>query len=202
MTYVGDHPQTTSVVLTSGEHQTPDATAADSHTADSHTSNAEPPTERPSDKSAVAQSKPAAAPTKPAALHEKPSGDQKVSTDLKNVPAPSHRRQLNIAPAHAQDSLTICLTALQPQSAWSRNRWAPIAKNLGRDALIAACVDPVRPAAQRVRAIEIVTEFFGGLDTASLDALANDPSSPVRAGDLVGGPVCQAVRGRLVQALR
>ncbi len=165
VTYVGDHPQTTSVVLTSGEHQTPDAAASDNHTADNHTSNAEPAT----------------APAKPAAPNQKPSGDQKVSTDLKNVPAPSHRRQLNVTPAHAQDSLTICLSALQPQSAWSRNRWVPIAKNLGRDALIAACVDPVRPAAQRVRAIEIVTEFFGGLDTASLDALANDPSSPVRA---------------------
>ena len=203
VTYVGDHPQTTSVVLTSGEHQTPDATAADSHTADSHTSNAEPPTERPSDKSAVAQSKPAAAPTKPAAPHEKPSGDQKVSTDLKNVPAPSHRRQLNIAPAHAQDSLTICLTALQPQSAWSRNRWAPLAKNLGRDALIAACVDPVRPACAAGAGHRDRHRVFWRTGHGFARRAGERPLvARASAGDLVGGPICQAVRGRLVQALR
>lgn len=55
------------------------------------------------------------------------------------------------------------LTAPQPQMAWSYAQWAPKAKELGRQPFIAAMQDQKRPAAQRVRAIEIVTELFGGL---------------------------------------
>ncbi len=155
VTYVGDHPQTTSIVQTSGEQTDTTSAKSDAHSAKRAT-------------------------VKPAATQQKGSGDQKVATDPSDAPAPSHR-QLNLTPAHAQDPLTAVLTALQPQSAWSRARWVPIAKNLGRDALVAACVDTARPAGQRVRAIEIVTEFFSGVDTATLDALATDASSSVRA---------------------
>ncbi len=80
-----------------------------------------------------------------------------------------------------QDALGRCLAAPQPQSSWSRAAWIPQAKQLGRDAILAAACDPARETAQRVRAIEMLTELFGGVDPAELSRLARDLSAPVRA---------------------
>ena len=73
--------------------------------------------------------------------------------------------------------------APQPQSSWSRAQWIPEAKKLGRDAFLMAASDPLRPTDERVRAIEIVTELFGGIDPASLARFSADesPSVPARA---------------------
>jgi putative membrane-bound dehydrogenase-like protein len=166
VTYVGDHPQTSSLVLAGGEIKA--ATDGDAHPDAGQWSPGSKPDstfDRDPAKGQARQSK---------------LGNQKAPADPKIVPEPSHRITLNVTPTR-RDPLTKCLTALQPQSAWSRNNWVPAAKKLGRAAFIAACVDPLRPVAQRVRAIEIVTELFSGLDAFTLDTLAVDQTPAVRA---------------------
>lgn len=81
----------------------------------------------------------------------------------------------------SKDPLSLCLAAPQPQSSWSRAKWVPEAKKLGRETLLAAACDPQRAADERVRAIEILTELFDGVDAATLGKLATDKSPAVRA---------------------
>lgn len=74
-----------------------------------------------------------------------------------------------------------CLNAPQPLASWSRARWMPLAKKLGggpfrKEALNAALTD-----AQRIRAVEILTEMFGGLTAADVLKLAKTESADVRA---------------------
>lgn len=85
------------------------------------------------------------------------------------------------APPAELDPLTACLTAPQPLCAWSRAEWLPAAEQLGRDAFRRAAADAQRPAEQRVRAIEILTELFGGLDAETGRQLASAESAAVRA---------------------
>jgi putative membrane-bound dehydrogenase-like protein len=75
--------------------------------------------------------------------------------------------------------LAACLDAPQPLSAWSRARWLPLAKKLGPDTLRQAALDADRPAAQRIRAIEILGELFPKNDIGR--ELASDKSTEVRA---------------------
>ncbi len=74
-----------------------------------------------------------------------------------------------------------CLAASHPLSSWSRHKWMPIAKTLGAEAIRTAAEDEARPAPQRVRAIEILTEVFGGIDDAACAALLKSTSYEVRA---------------------
>lgn len=80
-----------------------------------------------------------------------------------------------------RDRLGQCLAAPQPLASWSRARWTPAALALGKEPLVAAAVDPGRNVAERVRAIEIVTQLFDGLGPRSLQALCQDQSAVVRA---------------------
>jgi len=86
---------------------------------------------------------------------------------------------VRVVPAH--NPLLTCLRAPQPLSSWSRAKWVPQAQSLGRDLFRQAAGDETRPAADRIRAIEILTELFGGLDTADLVKLAKSKSPEVRA---------------------
>jgi putative membrane-bound dehydrogenase-like protein len=175
VTYVGDQPPPT-VQLTSGEIKSA-AEAGDVH----------PPM---ADKAkAPATSSPVGSGKKTAAEPKKPSkrkqGDLKSALAVDEPPAPSRRQPVvpksPAPPAAPVDPLTRCLTAPQPQSAWSRNEWLPIAKKLGKETLVAACLDPLRPPTLRVRAIEIVTELFGGLEPSAIDTLSTDATPAVRA---------------------
>ncbi|MBW3541455.1 MAG: c-type cytochrome [Planctomycetes bacterium] len=74
-----------------------------------------------------------------------------------------------------------CLNAPQPLSSWSRAEWMPLARELGRAHFMEAARDERRTAAARLRAVEIVTELFGGLDAAALFELAASNSAEVRA---------------------
>ncbi len=65
------------------------------------------------------------------------------------------------------DPLVACLQARQPLSSWSRARWTPIALKLGKGPLLNAIHNQRLSTPMRVRAIEIVTELFGGLDAAT-----------------------------------
>jgi putative heme-binding domain-containing protein len=80
-----------------------------------------------------------------------------------------------------QQQTTWCLQAPQPLCSWSRGRWAPVAERLGAARFRRAALDRRRPRAERVRAIEIVTELFGGFDVSTLKLLADDPDTSVRA---------------------
>jgi putative membrane-bound dehydrogenase-like protein len=77
--------------------------------------------------------------------------------------------------------LEACLTAPQPLASWSRARWTPQARSLGKPPFVAAALDEARPVADRVRAIEIVTELFGGFDPGTVKQLNTALSSEVRA---------------------
>ena len=69
----------------------------------------------------------------------------------------------------------------QPLDAWSRARWMPIARELGPGPFLAAIVDDARAEVERVRAVEVVTELFGGLTGTSAKAGARSRSPMVRA---------------------
>ncbi|MGC3968172.1 MAG: hypothetical protein QM775_12620 [Pirellulales bacterium] len=56
--------------------------------------------------------------------------------------------------------LRAVLQADQPLAAWSRERWIPIARTLGKEAFVAAIADATLPVAEQVRAVEILVELF------------------------------------------
>ncbi len=72
------------------------------------------------------------------------------------------------------------LNAPQPLDAWSRAIWQPIAETIGREPFLKAIRDVQGPDADRIRAIEVVTERFGGLDQATVTSLASDASDLVK----------------------
>ena len=86
------------------------------------------------------------------------------------------------------EKLAQCLTAPQPLSSWSRMRWEPLVKELKAPLIIEAALDASRSPAERVRAIEILTEKFNGLDTDMLARLAasNAPAVKARAAWSLG----------------
>ncbi len=88
----------------------------------------------------------------------------------------------------SDEKLSQCLTAHQPLSSWSRLRWEPLAKELKAPAIIEAALDASRSPAERVRAIEILTEKFNGLDADMLASLAasNVPAVKARAAWSLG----------------
>jgi putative membrane-bound dehydrogenase-like protein len=77
------------------------------------------------------------------------------------------------SPAPRLEGIDAVLRAPQPMDAWSRNRWVPAARALGKAAFEARVADP--------RAVEILTELFGGL---SPEAAAK--AAPARAAWSLG----------------
>lgn len=77
--------------------------------------------------------------------------------------------------------LNTVLTAPQPGSSWSRKAWIPAANKLGANAFRDAALDEGRRADERVRAIEILTELFKGLDAQTAVTLTASASPDVRA---------------------
>jgi putative membrane-bound dehydrogenase-like protein len=77
--------------------------------------------------------------------------------------------------------VTACLDAPQPLSSWSRAIWEPLSTAAGQDAFASAATDADRDVAQRVRAIEILVERFGGPGDLVLKQLVEDPAPEVRA---------------------
>lgn len=90
-------------------------------------------------------------------------------------------KNLPPAPPAAANGVQACLDAPQPLASWSRHRWVPLARTAGKAAFTAAALDDQRSSAERVRAIEILTELFGGLDAATLSQLLRAASPEVRA---------------------
>ena len=73
------------------------------------------------------------------------------------------------------------LQAPQPLSSWSRAQWTPTAKVLGAAAFQSAAVNESMVVPNRVRAIEVLTELFGGLDAPTTMVLSTSTSAEVRA---------------------
>jgi putative membrane-bound dehydrogenase-like protein len=79
------------------------------------------------------------------------------------------------------DTLTRILQADQPLSSWSRACWEPLAAELGADPFRRAAISTERSAAERIRAIEVLTEHFGGLPLDVARRLAVDADARVVA---------------------
>ena len=79
-----------------------------------------------------------------------------------------------------RSELDMVLRAPQPLDAWSRARWMPLARKLGREPILQAISDRDRTEAEQVRAVEVLTELFGGLDGATAKDLMKNGSAAVR----------------------
>jgi putative membrane-bound dehydrogenase-like protein len=77
--------------------------------------------------------------------------------------------------------LEAVLRAHQPLDAWSRARWMPLARMLGREPFEKAVTGHAWDAASRVRAVEVLTEMFGGLEPATARTGAASSIAAVRA---------------------
>ena len=85
-------------------------------------------------------------------------------------------------PGRSEDEqLAYVLSAPQPQSSWSRALWYPVALQLGKAPFAAAAIDEGRRPIERIRAIEVLTDVFEGLDPATVRVLSAAKSVPVRA---------------------
>ena len=84
-------------------------------------------------------------------------------------------------PKTSASKLTACLNAPQPLSSWSRARWEPLAEQLGRKRFLAAALSEQLAPEARVRALEILTELYAGIDAGSLSKLATAKPATVRA---------------------
>ncbi len=73
------------------------------------------------------------------------------------------------------------LLAAQPLDAWSRAIWMPAAARAGAQSFAAIVSDESMPPAYRVRAIEVLTEMFGGVPAGRARVAAQSSVAAVRA---------------------
>jgi putative membrane-bound dehydrogenase-like protein len=119
----------------------------------------------------------------PSALAVSPEGDLLVAIGGRSTRGGVFRVRYAGAPAPvaATDELGAVLAAVQPLGAWSRAQWLPVAQRLGRSPFETAALAVERPAAERMRAIEILVEVFGGVSLATALQLARDAEPAVAA---------------------
>jgi len=84
-------------------------------------------------------------------------------------------------PTSKEDKLDLCLQAPQPLSSWSRRLWEPVSVELTSEPFLVAAADKKRSVRERVRAIEILTEKFNGIDGDLVNTLSADESALIRA---------------------
>src|SRR5205814_425384 len=83
--------------------------------------------------------------------------------------------------ARAASELEAVLSAPQPLDAWSRAQWMPSALRLGPEPFAEVVgASALRPEV-RLRAVEVLTELFGGLNAATAGAGARSSVPVVRA---------------------
>ncbi len=80
-----------------------------------------------------------------------------------------------------KELLKQCLNANQPLSSWSRNKWVPVAKKLGKASFINAAIDSKHAIPARIRALEIITELYKGITAEELRLFQQVNSPQVRA---------------------
>jgi putative membrane-bound dehydrogenase-like protein len=86
-----------------------------------------------------------------------------------------------VIPDEDVSELDMILTARQPDSSWSRTFWVPKARRLTSGPFEDAAIDETRPDAERIRAIEILTELYGGVRNETATVLAQSESAQVKA---------------------
>ena len=69
------------------------------------------------------------------------------------------------------DPLRRVLTADEPLTSWSRREWIPLAQKLGREPFEAAAINRELPLRERIRAIEVLAELYGGVSSGTLTKL-------------------------------
>ena len=97
------------------------------------------------------------------------------------TPNKDKSNKTNTHPIVKNTSIESLLNAPQPMAEWSRAQWKPLAKQVGVGHLTEAALNPNRNPKQRVRAIEILTDIFSGLDAHSAEQLVKSSSSDIRA---------------------
>ncbi len=96
--------------------------------------------------------------------------------------------------AKPKPPLAEVLEADQPLASWSRARWVPAAQKLGQAPFEQALDDETRAVAQRIRAVEVLVDLFGGLDAlrAGRWAQTSEPQTRARVAWALGrGPSSQ-----------
>jgi len=73
------------------------------------------------------------------------------------------------------------LLAAQPLEAWSRALWMPAAARAGAQSFAAIVSDEAMPPSYRVRAIEVLTEMFGGVPGGRARVAAQSSAPEVRS---------------------
>lgn len=97
-----------------------------------------------------------------------PSGDLFVAIGGRNTRGGVFRVRYTGTPCPEPiggNALHQVLGADQPLASWSRAHWVPKARPLGRKAFEQAVLDDKLDPVQCIRAVEVLTELFGGLST-------------------------------------
>lgn len=72
------------------------------------------------------------------------------------------------------------LRAPQPLAAWSRAKWKPLAKEVGREPFEKAVLDMGLSTGERLRAVEVLVEMFGGVPMSVAEELAGLGWRPIK----------------------
>jgi putative heme-binding domain-containing protein len=117
-------------------------------------------------------------------------GSLLVATGGRKTPGSVYRIQYVADPAYvinatnwlqtSASDLIAVMVSPQPEEAWSRAYWVPVAQALGPEIFDRLAADPTAAPELRLRAVEILTEVFGGLSTAAAAAVAQAPLPSVR----------------------
>jgi putative membrane-bound dehydrogenase-like protein len=89
--------------------------------------------------------------------------------------------QLSPVPQTIEARLSAVLESPQPLNSWARAQWTPLAKELGAAPFRDAVLDDKQSTAGRVRAIEVLTDLFQGLDDDSMRSLAKCGEPEIRS---------------------
>ncbi|MEY2409941.1 MAG: hypothetical protein QOF48_2611 [Verrucomicrobiota bacterium] len=81
----------------------------------------------------------------------------------------------------ADTTAAAVVNAPQPLEEWSRTLWLPLALQVGAPGFAAIALDRRESPERRCRAVELLTEVFGGMTPAVAAGCAQSPSGAVRA---------------------
>ena len=84
-------------------------------------------------------------------------------------------------PASINKDAITCVRAHQPYASWSRAEWLPLVKKLEQDAFINIIKEQKLPSADRVRALEVLTECFDGPSEELVLLLAEEKDPSIKA---------------------
>ena len=91
-------------------------------------------------------------------------------------PATTHR-----STDRRETPMRVCLRMPQPLSSWSRSKWLPMARKLGAAAIHNVIGDRGYSVSERVRAVEILVDLFGGPEFSKLSTGMGGFPAAVRA---------------------